>query len=114
MIFDRNDRESDQDYVLRIFLDPWFENATPGEIADFTGVKRKVVRRAIYAWVRSSKVRRIHSHAAAVTDAIGWKGTPEGLVHTALELLAQRAKNREKTQDHLEEETRLFLMENRP
>ena len=51
MIYDRNPGESDSSYALRIFLDPWFENSTPSEIADFTGVIAKKVRRAIFAWV---------------------------------------------------------------
>jgi len=111
MIYDRNPGESDSSYALRIFLDPWFEDATVGEIADFTGLTPVYVGRVISHWVKTSNVRRIHSHAKSVSEQIGWKGTPEGLVHTALELMAQRAKNREKTQDHLEEEIRSFVME---
>jgi len=96
VIYDRLPRETDAEYILRIFLDPWFEDATPLEIADFTGLQQSKVRRVLFAWVKSSKVRRIHSHATAVAESVGWAGTPEGLVHTALELLVQRAQKRER------------------
>jgi len=96
MIYDRLFQETDAEYILRIFLDPWFEDATPVEIADFTGMPQGKVRRVLFAWVKSSKVRRIHSHATAVAESVGWAGTPEGLVHTALELLKQRSDKRGK------------------
>lgn len=94
--FDRKPHESDAQYILRLYLDPWFEDATPAEVADFTGLPNAKVRRVLFAWVKSSKVRRIHSHARAVSDQIGWAGTPEGLVHTALELMKQRSDKRER------------------
>lgn len=97
-VFDRKKRETDAQYVLRLYQDPWFEDSTPAELADFTGIPHVTVRRIIYAWVRSSRVRRIHSHATAVAEQTGWSGTPDGLVHTALELYAQRAQRRDAVQ----------------
>ena len=113
-IFDRKATDSDAEYILRIFLDPWFEDATPSEIADFTGVLPSKVRRVLFAWVRSSKVRRIHSHAKAVAESVGWAGTPEGLVHTALELLVQRAQKRERVPPtDIDREIQEFVAEHR-
>ena len=113
-IFNRKPRETDAEYILRIYLDPWFEDATPAEVADFTGLPKAKVRRVLFAWVKSSKVRRIHSHASAIADQTGWAGTPEGLVHTALELFVQRAKKREAVPpSNIDNEIREFLIEHR-
>ena len=114
MIYDRLFNETDAEYILRIFLDPWFEDATPADIADFTGMAQSKVRRVLFAWVKSSKVRRIHSHATAVSESIGWSGTPEGLVHTALELLVQRAQKRERVPPtDIDREIQEFVAEHR-
>ncbi len=115
-IFDRKPAETDAQYIMRIFLDPWFEDATPAEIADFTGLKPSYVGRVIHSWVKSSKVRRIHSHATAVAEQMGWAGTPEGLIHTALELMKQRAEVRESpvfASHNIDDQIRDFLMEHR-
>jgi hypothetical protein len=91
-------------------MDPWFEDATPAEVADFAGLPTSKVRRVLFAWVKSSKVRRIHSHATAIAEQIGWAGTPEGLVHTALELFMQRAQKRERVPSvNIDEEIQHFL-----
>jgi hypothetical protein len=92
---DRKMGESDAQYALRLYQDPWFEDSTPAEVADFAGLSHGLVSRVLFAWAKSMKVRRIHSHAASVAEQIGWSGTSEGLVHTALELLVQRAQKRE-------------------
>jgi len=112
VIYDRLFRETDAEYILRIFLDPWFEDATPAEIADFAGMRHGKVRRVLFAWVRSSKVRRIHSHATAVAESVGWSGTPEGLVHLALERYAQRFEGREREPYDLDREIEEFLRQN--
>ena len=95
-IFNRQSGESDAQYILRLYMDPWFEDSTPKELADFIGLPSAKVSRVLFAWVKSSKVRRIHSHATDVAEQMGWAGTPEGLIHTALELMKQRADQREK------------------
>ena len=112
--FDRKLRETDAEYILRLFNDPWFELSTPEEIADFARVNRGTVRQVIMAWAKSVKVRRIHSHATAVAEQIGWGGTPEGLVHTALELLLQRAQQRDRVPPmDIDHEIHKFLAEHR-
>jgi len=93
-IFERRPNEPLASYVIRLHVDPWFEDCTPAELADFTGAPLKKVRRAVYSWAKSRKVRRIHQHATAVAEQIGWHGTPEGLVHLALERYAQRFTER--------------------
>jgi hypothetical protein len=113
-IFDRKPKETDAEYILRLYLDPWFELSTPEEIADFAGIARGEVRRAIMAWAKSTTVRRIHSHASAIAEQVGWAGTTDGLIHTALELFVQRAQKREKLPpSNLDNEIREFLIEHR-
>jgi hypothetical protein len=113
LIYDRLPRETDAEYILRIFLDPWFEDATPLEIADFTGLPQSKVRRVLFAWVKSSKVRLIHTHATAVAEQIGWPGTPEGLLHLALERYAQRFSERQREASNLDKEIQEFVAEHR-
>ena len=114
LIFDRKERESDAQYILRLYHDPWFEDSTPEEIADFSGLSTSKVSRVLLAWVKSARVRRIHSHATAIAEQMGWAGTPEGLVHTALELFMQRAQKREKLpRASIDEEIEHFLARNK-
>jgi hypothetical protein len=113
-IFDRDKGETDAQYVLRLYQDQWFEDATPAEIADFAGLPGGVVRRVLFAWVKSSNVRRIHSHATSVAEQTGWSGTSAGLIHLALELYAQRAEKRDAVPYvPIEEEIEHFLARNR-
>ena len=112
--FDRKPHESDAQYILRLYQDTWFEDATPAEIADFTGLPAATVSRVLFAWAKSTKIRRIHSHATAVAEQIGWSGTPEGLVHTALELMKQRADKREAVpQSNIDDQIQDFLARHR-
>ena len=93
-VFEKREGETARAWILRLHLDPWFEDATPEELAAFTGLSPQLVRRTVMAWAKSTKVRRIHAHAQAVAEAIDWPGTPEGLVHLALERYAQRCGSR--------------------
>lgn len=110
-IFERRDNESLTQWVLRLHVDPWFEDCTPQELADFTGAPLKKVRGAVYSWAKSRKVRRIHQHATAVVERTGFPGTPEALVHLALERYAQRFEGRQMEPYDLDEDIRLFLLE---
>ena len=113
-IFNRKSGESDAQYILRLYQDPWFEDSTPTEIADFAGLSKVTVSRVLFAWAKSTKIRRIHSHATAVAEQIGWSGTPEGLCHTALELMKQRADKREAVpQSNIDDQIQDFLARNR-
>jgi hypothetical protein len=113
-IFERQPNETDAQYILRLYQDPWFEDATPAEVADFAGLSHGLVSRVLFAWAKSTKIRRIHSHATAVAEQIGWAGTPEGLVHTALELMAQRAQKREAVPpSNIDSEIEHFVAEHR-
>ena len=113
-VFGKHRDESNVQWLLRLHLDPWFEDATPKELADFTGLPLKKVRGALYAWAKSRKVRRIHQHACAVAEQIGWPGTTEGLVHLALERYAQRFKGRDAVQSvPLDQEIKEFLASHR-
>ncbi len=67
-IFDRKPAETDAQYILRLYQDPWFEDSTPAEIADFAGLPRATVSRVLFAWAKSTKIRRIHSHATSVAE----------------------------------------------
>lgn len=92
--FGRQRGESDANWVLRLHNDPWFEDCTPKELAEFTGLPVKKVRRAVFSWAKSAKVKRIHQHASLVAEQVGWPGTTEGLIHVALERYVQRQRAR--------------------
>ena len=110
-IFDRRQGESKLGWVVRLHLDPWFEDCTPDELADFTGLPLKKVRGAVYAWAKSQRVRRIHQHATAVAERIGWPGTPDALIHIALERYAQRFVDRQIEHYDLDGDIERFLAE---
>lgn len=109
-IFSKRPSESVTQWVLRLHIDPWFEDCTPQELADFTGAPLKKVRVAVFNWAKSKKVRRIHQHATAVAEQIGFPGTPDALVHLALERYAQRFEGREHEAPYdLDREIEAFL-----
>ena len=110
-IFWKRPGESDVQWILRLHIDPWFEDCTPAEIASFTGLSLKKVRRAVFAWAKSKRVRRIHQHATSVAERIGWPGTPDALVHVALERYAQRFAERKIERYDLDGEIQRFLAE---
>ncbi len=113
--FTKQPNENDAQWVVRLHLDPWFEAASTVELADFTGIRVELVRAALRRWAASAKVRRIHQHASAVARAIDWPGTPDGLVHIALERYAQRFVNRQRagTSSETDDEVKHFLARNR-
>ena len=94
-VFSRRKGESKARWIMRLHLDPWFEGATAAELADFTGLGVEAVEQAIKKWCSSAAVRRIHQHAAAIAERIGWQGSEAGLIHLALERYAQRFHDRE-------------------
>ena len=111
-VFSKKARETKAQWAVRLYLDPWFEDATPDDVAYFSGLPVRKVRRVLAAWAKSARVRSIHSHAVCVSDSIGWTGTTEGLVHTALEIMAQRAQARDPVaRTSLDDDIRRFLME---
>lgn len=110
-IFDQRPGESSIQWVLRLHIDPWFEDCTPDELADFTGLPLKKVRGAVFAWAKSKRVRRIHQHATAIAERIGWPGTPEALIHIALERYAQRFADRQVEHYDLDGDIQRFLAE---
>lgn len=112
--FDRRANESASQWVVRLHLDPWFEEASPVELADFTGLRIEVVQAALRQWASSVRVRRIHQHATQIAESIDWPGTPDALIHLALERYAQRFEGRQKKSGEgstLDEEIRAFLLE---
>lgn len=119
--FARRQDESAQQWVVRLHLDPWFEEASSSELADFTGLRIEHVEAALRRWASSSRIRRMHQHATQVADVIGWQGTPDALVHLALERFAQRFDERQRERlrelagsgTATDEEIRRFLIENR-
>jgi len=110
-IFSKRKGESNVQWLLRLHLDPWFEDCTPSELADFTGMPLKKVRGAVFAWAKSKRVRRIHQHASAVAERIGWPGTPDALIHIALERYAQRFGERQVQTYDLDGDIQRFLAE---
>ena len=110
-IFSKRKGESKVQWLLRLHLDPWFEDCTPAELAEFTGIPVKKVRGAVFAWAKSKRVRRIHQHATDVAERIGWPGTPDALIHIALERYAQRFGERQVQTYDLDGDIQRFLAE---